>query len=208
MGGSYAKPKARERVLDDTEIVEWWRALDDSEKRIGTKRALQLVLVTAQRPGEVRRARKQDLHLTAAEPYWMIPAEHAKNGRQHYVPLSRMAVRLFSEAKKHCGDASSEFVFPSPDTPEEPIANVVLPSAQRDLFVNTLKAVTPATVHDLRRSAATGMRRLRIDRDTVGMVLNHTAKGVTAEHYDWYDGAKEKRAALDAWGKHLLRIRK
>ena len=207
-GGSYAKPKARERVLDDTEIVEWWRALDDSEKRIGTKRALQLVLVTAQRPGEVRRARKQDLHLTAAEPYWMIPAEHAKNGRQHYVPLSRMAVRLFSEAKKHCGDASSEFVFPSPDTPEEPIANVVLPSAQRDLFVNTLKAVTPATVHDLRRSAATGMRRLRIDRDTVGMVLNHTAKGVTAEHYDWYDGAKEKRAALDAWGKHLLRIRK
>jgi hypothetical protein len=36
-GGSYAKPKARERVLDDAEIAQWWRALDDSEKRLGTK---------------------------------------------------------------------------------------------------------------------------------------------------------------------------
>ena len=52
------------------------------------------------------------------------------------------------------------------------------------------------------------MRRLSVDRDTVGMVLNHTAKGVTAEHYDWHDGAEEKRVALDAWAKHLLRIEK
>lgn len=204
-GGSYAKPKARERVLEDEEIALWWKALKGSEKRSGTKLALQLVLVTAQRPGEVRRVRKQDLHLTAAEPYWMIPAEHSKNRRQHYVPLSGLAVRLFSEAQKLSDDASA-FVFTSPDADGEPIADVVLPSAQRDLFVNTLKDMTPATVHDLRRSAATGMRRLGVNRDTVGMVLNHTAKGVTAEHYDHHDGAKEKRAALDVWAKHLVRM--
>lgn len=205
-GGSYAKPKARERVLEDEEIALWWKALEGSEKRSGTKLALQLVLVTAQRPGEVRRARRQDLHLDAAEPYWSIPAEHSKNGRQHYVPLSRLAVKLFSEACQASAKASSPYVFPSPEDSDEPIANVVLPSAQRDLFVNTLKNLTPATVHDLRRSAATGMRRLRVDRDTVGMVLNHTAKGVTAEHYDWHDGAKEKRVALDAWARHLVRM--
>ncbi|MGO4683348.1 tyrosine-type recombinase/integrase [Hyphomicrobium sp. 2TAF46] len=205
-GGSYTKPKARERILDDPEIAKWWRALDDSEKRLGTKLALKLVLVTAQRPGEVRRVRKQDLHLTAAEPYWIIPAEHSKNRRQHYVPLSHLAVQLFTEAAAASSDSGSLFVFPSPDDTEHPIADVVLPSAQRDLFVNTLKSTTPATVHDLRRSAATGMRRLGINRDTVGMVLNHTAKGVTAEHYDWHDGAKEKRAALDAWARHLGRV--
>ncbi|RUO98947.1 site-specific integrase [Hyphomicrobium sp.] len=205
-GGSYAKPKARERVLDDAEIAEWWRALEESDKRLGTKQALQLVLVTAQRPGEVRRARKQDRHLTAAEPYWMIPGEHSKNGRQHYVPLSHLAVKLFSDARKASADASSALIFPSPKNADVPIGNVVLPSAQRDLFVNTLKSMTPATVHDLRRSAATGMRRQGINRDTVGMVLNHKAKGVTAEHYDWHDGAKEKRAALDAWARHLSRV--
>ncbi len=41
-GGSYAKPKARERVLGDEEIVRWWRALEVSEKRRSTKLALQL----------------------------------------------------------------------------------------------------------------------------------------------------------------------
>jgi integrase len=118
-----------------------------------------------------------------------------------------MAVRLFSEAKK-LSDSSSVFVFPSPESDEEPIADVVLPSAQRNLFVNRLTSIVPATVHDLRRSAATGMRRQGINRDTVGMVLNHTPKGVTAEHYDWHDGAKEKRDALDRWGRHLSRILK
>ncbi|MBY0559340.1 site-specific integrase [Hyphomicrobium sp.] len=205
-GGSYTKPKARERVLDDPEIAKWWRALDDSEKRLGTKLALKLVLVTAQRPGEVRRARKQDLHLTAAEPYWMIPVEHSKNGRQHYVPLSHLAAQLFTEAAAASSDSGSLLVFPSPDDAENPIADVVLPSAQRDFFVKTLKSMTPATVHDLRRSAATGMRRLGINRDTVGMVLNHTAKGVTAEHYDWHDGAREKWEALDRWARHLSRL--
>ncbi|HVX35306.1 MAG TPA: tyrosine-type recombinase/integrase [Hyphomicrobium sp.] len=205
-GGSYAKPKARERILEDEEIKQWWKALEESEKRTRTKLALQLVLVTAQRPGEVRRVRKQDLHLDAAEPYWSIPAEHSKNGRRHYVPLSRLAVKLFGEACKASAKASSPYVFPSPKDSDEPIANVVLPSAQRDLFANTLKNMTPATVHDLRRTAATGMRRLHVDRDTLGMVLNHTAKGVTAEHYDWHDGAKEKRVALDAWARHLVRM--
>lgn len=205
-GGSYAKPKARERNLNDPEIAQWWRALDDSEKRLGTKLALKLVLVTAQRPGEVGRARKQDLHLTSAEPYWMIPAEHSKNRRQHYVPLSQLAVRLFNEAMTQSLHGASPFVFPSPKDAERPIVDVVLPSAQRDLFVKTLKSIKPATVHDLRRSAATGMRRIGINRDTVGMILNHTAKGVTAEHYDWHDGAQEKRAALDAWGRHLRLI--
>lgn len=207
-GGSYAKPKARERVLNDGEIVQWWKALDLSVMRPTTRLALQLVLVTAQRPGEVRRVRKRDLHLDVAEPYWIIPAEYSKNKRQHYVPLSRLAVSLFGAACKASSNSSSEYVFPSPDDFSKPITNVVLPTAQRNLFLNRLRSLAPATVHDLRRSAATGMRRLRIDRDTVGMVLNHTAKGVTAEHYDHHDGAKEKRFALDAWAKHLARIRK
>ncbi|MBS0251454.1 MAG: site-specific integrase, partial [Proteobacteria bacterium] len=207
-GGSYAKPRPRERNLSDPEIAQWWRALDDSEKRLGTKLALKLVLVTAQRPGEVRRARKQDLYLTAAEPYWMIPGEHSKNRREHCVPLSRFSVQLFNEAMTMSLDGASPYVFPSPSDAEQPIADVVLPSAQRDLFFKTLETMTPATVHDLRRSAATGMRRLGINRDTVGMVLNHTAKGVTAEHYDWHEGAAEKRAALQAWANHLILISK
>ena len=60
--------------------------------------------------------------------------------------------------------------------------------------------------HDLRRTAATGMRRLGVHRDDVGAVLNHAPRGVTAEHYDQYEQLPEKRAALEAWGRKIQSI--
>jgi hypothetical protein len=50
----YVSPAPRNRVLNGSEFVSWWRALDASEMRPDVKLILALVLVTAQRPGEVR----------------------------------------------------------------------------------------------------------------------------------------------------------
>jgi integrase len=60
--------KPRERVLDDTEINAWWQALNASSMREDAKRMLLMVLVTAQRPGEVRQLSKAQLALDCAEP--------------------------------------------------------------------------------------------------------------------------------------------
>jgi hypothetical protein len=62
------------------------------------------------------------------------------------------------------------------------------------------------TVHDLRRSAATGMARLGIDRLVIAKCLNHRTADhatVTGLIYDRHDYAGEKRAALDRWAAHL-----
>ena len=197
-------PKPRERALDDNEIAAWWRALDARDMRRGTRAALRLILVTAQRPGEVREARGTDLRLDAAEPFWMIP--ETKNEREHLVPLSPLAVQLFNEAR--AGSRSDVWVFPSHDNPHEPIANVVLPNAQRHLFREWLPAVKRAHAHDLRRTAATGMRRIGFSREVTGLVLNHTPQDVTGRHYDRHDGYIEKRAALLAWATHVETLAK
>ena len=61
------------------------------------------------------------------------------------------------------------------------------------------------TAHDLRRSATSGITRIGIPRFTAGKVLNHTEPGET-KIYDKYDYLKEKKSALNRWGKRLEAI--
>lgn len=69
--------------------------------------------------------------------------------------------------------------------------------------------VPPFTIHDLRRTAATGMAGLlRFPPHVVVAVLNHKSgsrRGV-AGVYNRFDYAEEKRAALDAWAKLVLSL--
>ncbi|MDQ8697102.1 integrase arm-type DNA-binding domain-containing protein [Hyphomicrobium sp. LHD-15] len=125
----YAKPKPRARALRDDEISAWAAALDGSAVRADTKLALKLILLTAQRPGEVRRAERSEFRLKFAQPLWVIPSKHSKNGKEHLVPLSPLAVSLIKEAIKLSD--SDRLLFPDPKDIDVPLRNVVLPTAAR-----------------------------------------------------------------------------
>jgi integrase len=61
------------------------------------------------------------------------------------------------------------------------------------------------TLHDLRRTAATGMARLNFPPHVVDKVLNHvsgTIRGVAAV-YNRFAYLEERRVALDAWARHI-----
>jgi integrase len=120
------------------------------------------------------------------------------------VPLSDLALQILKSAL----DTSSrgDLVFPAPDS-ELPVKNVVLPMAMSVLFRNHLPNLIPATPHDLRRTAATGMRRIGIPPDIVSLILNHTRQDVTGKHYDHHEALPERRDALCRWGTHLVSIR-
>jgi integrase len=60
-------------------------------------------------------------------------------------------------------------------------------------------------LHDLRRTAATGMARLNIPPHVVDKVLNHvsgTIRGVAAV-YNRFEYLEERRTALEAWGQYV-----
>ena len=64
------------------------------------------------------------------------------------------------------------------------------------------------TLHDLRRTAATGMARLGINLPVVEKVLNHTSgsfRGVVGV-YNRHSFDTERRHALDVWAAHVERL--
>jgi hypothetical protein len=64
------------------------------------------------------------------------------------------------------------------------------------------------TLHDLRRSAASGMAGLGTAPHVIEAVLNHRSgviKGISAT-YNRFNYAAEKRAALDAWAAHVSNL--
>ena len=64
------------------------------------------------------------------------------------------------------------------------------------------------TLHDLRRTATTGMARLNFPPHVVDRILNHsggTIRGVAAI-YNRFAYVDERRAALEAWGRHVTAL--
>ena len=63
------------------------------------------------------------------------------------------------------------------------------------------------TIHDLRRTAASGMAALGVDRVTLAKVLNHkSADNIVTAIYDRYERQPEVRRALAKWGAQVERI--
>ena len=63
-----------------------------------TRLALKLQLVTAQRKGEILAAEWNEINLDIK--LWIIPDTKAKNGIEHRVPLSALAIELITKLKK------------------------------------------------------------------------------------------------------------
>ena len=195
-----AKENQRDRVLNVTEIKKLWKTLEkgDLEMTLAIRLCLQLMLVTAQRRGEVVTARWQDIDIK--ENWWTIPESVAKNNLPHRVPLSPLACRLLKAAKKDAGD--TVYVFPNPGGTVPIRGDVVSKAVRRNESVFGLDHFTP---HDLRRTAASQMASMGTPRLTIGKILNHVEPGVTAV-YDRHSYDQEKRKALNAWARKLESI--
>jgi integrase len=71
-----------------------------------------------------------------------------------------------------------------------------------------LPGMQPWVLHDLRRTAASGMAGLGVQPHDIEAVLNHRSgviRGVAAV-YNRHSYSAEKRSALDLWGKHVKRL--
>jgi len=188
--------RIRDRILTPDEIREVWAASDLGDAHKSIHRILRLCLVAGQRVGEIAGMRRNELNLD--QRLWTIPAERAKNRREHRVPLSDIAVAILEE-QIAANRSHLPFVFPS------------YRSATRVLAVDAAVRRQGWTwrPHDLRRSAATMMEELGVSPFVVGHVLNHagvTKATVTSRVYARYDYAKEKREALNLWADRLEAI--
>src|SRR4029077_9475617 len=71
--------------------------------------------------------------------------------------------------------------------------------------LDDIAKISPWRIHDLRRTVSTGMNELGVEPHIVEAVLGHTVKGV-AGVYNRTKYETAKRAALDAWGAHVMAL--
>ena len=137
---------------------------------------------------------------------WTIPKERVKNGVAHAVPLSAAALAVLA-ALPRIGDGTADLVFTT--NGRTPVQGFGKAKNRLDLATSADGGpLAPWRLHDLRRTAATGMARLGVMLPVVERVLNHTSGtfGGVAGVYQRHDFAAEKREGLDRWGQHIERL--
>jgi integrase len=203
--------RAKTRTLTDDEIRFVWDNCTKPPVSREVGLALQLVLVTGCRRSEVSGMTSDEL----TDDGWLIPETRTKNGRAHYVPLSALAKDIIHQAMtlatadeqrraKRDGHAVRNVVavFPGRGGVGS-VAGSALMLGMRRIVMKWRERATP---HDCRRTVATRMAKAGIPNEIVAAVLGHAPTGVTRRHYNLYDHAPEKRAALDKWGQILTGI--
>jgi integrase len=183
---------ARDRVLTDHELLLIWQAAGELGGPGGL--LVQLLTLTGQRRSEVAGMTWAELDLDQGT--WTLPAVRVKTGKLHAVPLSGAVLELLQAAPR-----IGAFVVSM--TGARPVSGF---SEIKDGIAALLPPDMPAWVfHDLRRTAATGMARLGIGLPVIEKVLNHASGsfGGIVGVYQRHDFANEKRAALDAWARHV-----
>ena len=200
--------RPRKRVLTADEIKTLWSKLDDADMAEPTSLALKLLLVTAQRRGEITMARWS--HFDLAGKLWTIPVDllktsHARRAdtEPHAVPLSPLAIEILRKLKALTGNGAYVLPAHADHRKNGPYSEQVLSRAVRRASAHF--GIAHFTPHDLRRTAASFMAKLRIPRLHVEKVLNHATSDI-AEVYDRHDYLREKRVALEKWGRHLAAI--
>jgi integrase len=186
--------RARDRVLTDDELRLVWRATGKIGGSFGS--LVRLLMLTGQRRNEVAGMRWDELNLEAR--LWTLPRERVKADRPHEVPLSAAAIAIPESVPRIAG---SPFVLTT--TGKAPSNGYSKGKRKLDAL---LPEDMPAwRLHDLRRTTASGMARLGIDLPVIEKVLAHSSgsfAGIVGV-YQRYDFASEKRAALEAWGRHI-----
>jgi integrase len=185
-----AKEQARDRVLGDDEIKALWSACAAVGPLAGP--AIQLMLLTGQRCGEVVGMKRSEINCDV----WTLPPERTKNKQRHEVPLSTQALAIIDAIP----GVDEDYLFTS--SPTRRLGNMAPVKVALDV---QMKPKEPWVLHDLRRTAASGMARLKVALPVIEKVLNHksgTFKGVLAT-YQRYEFAAEKRDALQRWANHI-----
>ena len=188
------KEKTRSRVLTDDELRVLWLACGHEG---ASGEAIRLMTLTGARRGEVggmsRREVDQDHQL------WNLPAERTKNGRPHTIPLSTQAWTLIEARPRFAG---CDFVFTIDGK------RVVNNWDEVKHRISAKAGITASSwrLHDLRRTAASGMQKLGISVPIIEKALNHksgTFRGIVSV-YQQHDYADEIYVALQKWADYVV----
>jgi integrase len=193
--------KSRERVLEADEIQAVWNACDDGD--FGT--IVKLLLLTGQRRNEIAHLRWSEIGFK--EGLIRLPAARVKNKRAHDVPMSSAVADILRARPRYLNADGSvhDLVFGN-GKPFSSWSNSKLVLDRK--IAETGKVLEPWSLHDLRRSCASGMQQLGVRVEIIERALNHVSgsfKGV-AGIYQRDPMTDDVHEALGRWARRVLAI--
>ena len=184
----------RDRVLKPDEIKPVWEAWGAMDYPFGPLG--KLLLMTAQRLNEV--AQMQWCEIDRDNALWVIAADRTKSGRETEVPLSSLALEILGDLPRF---TDGDYVFTTTGG-RRPVSGFNKMKTRTD----DRSGVTGWRLHDLRRTARTGLAEIGIPEIIAEMVMNHAPRNVLAKIYNRHEYAAEKRDALERWALRLREI--
>jgi integrase len=154
--------------------------------------ALEAVILTAARSGEIRFALWSEIDLSVE--VWSIPAERMKMGRPHVVPLSPQTIEVLKRAEKFRAPGS-DLIFPGQKL-KKPMSDMTLLKILRDMDVGV-------TVHGFRSAFRDWVAdQTSHPGEVAEAALAHAVPNKVEAAYRRTDFLKKRRELMRDWGHY------
>ena len=180
-----------QRALPHAEVAAALSRTRSSGASPSTKLCVELLVLTACRSGEVRRARWPEFDLKSK--IWTISEERTKSGREHRVPLSSGALKVLEQAKAL--GAGTDLVFPG-------LRGRRLGDATLSLLLRRLEI--PCVPHGMRSSFRDWCSETGVRREVAEAALAHVVRNKVEAAYARSDLLERRREVMEAWSDYLL----
>lgn len=190
------KAQAHRKALPYDKVPAFLESLKASDAGDATKLALELLILTASRSGEVRLADWSEFDLE--QGIWTRPASRMKAKKEHRVPLSPRALEVLSEARRL--GTGEGLVFPGVKH-GKPLSDMTLSKMVKALGYDV-------DVHGFRTSFKTWTQeRTNTPRDVSEAALAHVVKDKAEAAYARSDFFEKRRKLMESWAAHATEQR-
>jgi len=185
------------KAISEEELPRFLKDLDAYQGYELTRYALQFLVYTFVRPGELRSAAWEDFDFE--KRLWCIPAEKMKMDEEHIVPLSKQALALLEVIEERTGDY--DLVFPGAHNYRKPMSENTLNSAIKK------RLGYEATAHGFRTTASTILNEEGFRGDVIERQLAHGERNKVRAAYNRSQYLKERTDMMQWYSDHIDRAK-
>lgn len=169
--------------------------------RLLTQLAVQLLVLTFVRPGELRGAKWEEFDLN--DNLWRIPPERMKMDSEHIVPLSTQALNVLEQIKLITGEY--KLLFVSERDRQKPMSDNTM---RRAIFRLGFDGNTPnkskCVPHGFRATASSILNETGFNPDAIERQLSHMERnGVRAAYTHHARYLEERQEMMQWWADYL-----
>ena len=188
--------KKHRTALPYEKVTDCLDAIRGSAARPSTKLALEFLILTAARSGEVRGAKWSEISLHGGSdgPAWVVPAERMKAGVEHRVPLSSSAVVVIEHARLHSD--GSDLIFPGS------VQGKMMSDATMRKLINEIGFAVD--VHGFRTSFKSwAVEKTNFSNQTSEAALAHMIRNASEAAYNRSDVFAKRKKLMEQWAIYL-----